>query len=295
MSDFDYSLLSDEELAQKCRQNIDEAERALLDRYMQAVYWLPQRNFGAAEEDLSDFLIFAIEKIRKRHIFAKFDPESGTLFSTWFSVVTRNLYLDYLREHKYDPAFYELNSEDLAAELAAEEGVDEQQRNAELLLEKMELKCRTLFKMLLVNCFFLEADEIRWIAEQSGRSIMGVVYLLSEAEEEVREQDVERENKRAKLAAVYWWKCFYERKYLSFANKMNLPEEERDKNVEKMFNMLQKKKEQHLRILEELKKSSAISTTPYKRIADILNMKEGTLGSHITRCRHKSVAGSGEK
>ena len=62
---------TDETLATLCKDGIEAAERELLGRYMQAIYWLPNRIFGANEEELSGFLIYAVEKIRERDTLCK--------------------------------------------------------------------------------------------------------------------------------------------------------------------------------------------------------------------------------
>ena len=135
--------LSDEQLARLCAEGIEAAERTLMQRHMQAIYWLPRRAFGAPEEELSGFLLYALEKIRQRDILAKFDPERGARFATWFGVVIRRLYLDYLRAGAGEPHAVPLEEDALSAPAEPAPDADDG------LLARLQVQCRVLFKLLL--------------------------------------------------------------------------------------------------------------------------------------------------
>lgn len=279
-----YAELSDEALAARCAEGIDGAERELLRRHMQAIYWLPVRQFGADEDDKGDFLIFALEKLRERNSLAQFDVERGVRFTTWFGVVIRNLYLDYLRTQRHVPSLVELEEQEVCAAPAAPPPTAAEER-ADALLGRMSVKCRAFFKLLLANVFFLKPDEMRWIAETSGRSIVEVSTLLAELEEDLREADAQIEARRRQLDAVFWWKRLYERQLRDLERERELPANERRARLERTYARLERRRQQHERLLGELSGGAGLATTPYRRLAEVLAMKEGTLGSHITRCR----------
>ncbi|MFW5856557.1 MAG: RNA polymerase sigma factor [Planctomycetota bacterium] len=281
----DWSRRSDEELAARTADGVDEAERELLRRHMQAIYWLPRRQFGADEEDLSDFLIYAVERIRERNTLARFDPDAGARFTTWFGVVIRNLYLDYLRRHKHDPELTELDAEGLADEPPPDRDTEQ----AERLLGRLSIKCRTLFKLLFANSTFLSPEELRWIAEAADRPLVEVARALGELEEELRELEAGIEERRRRLDAVCWWKRVYERQLHQLEREMTRPPEERGALLDETHRKLIKRREQYERLVEELSGPAGTATTPYRRLAALLNMKEGTLGSHLTRCRQATA------
>lgn len=287
-----FETLTDEELAGHCAEGVDEAERTLLRRYMPAIYGLPQQQFGAEEEDLSEFLIYAVEKVRERHLLGRYDPEAGASFRTWFGVVIRNLYFDFLRRHARDPALVAVGEEgmDLLGAAGAEPpsgAATPEVEAADRLLGRMELKCRALFKLLLANAFFLSPDELRWVAETSGRDTVEAARQLAELEEDLRETDVAIEERHRQLERVYWWQRTYERQLCELEQERGRPEAERQDLLEKTCQRLQRRREQHRRLVDELAGSAGVATAPYRRLAEILRMKEGTLGSHLSRCRQR--------
>jgi RNA polymerase sigma factor (sigma-70 family) len=277
----DLTDLSDEALAAKCAEGVDAAERELLGRHMQAIYWLPRRHFGASEDDLGEFLLYAVEKLRERDTLSRYDPEAGASFKTWFGVVIRNLYLDYLRRLPPETPTVPLE-EELQPAPPPEEPANEDQARAEALLARLEIKCRALFKMLLANSFYLTGEEMRWIAEQGGRTVAETARLLAEIEEDLRGADAAIEERRRRLDAVYWWKRLHEQELAALERH---GPGGRDAEMERVGERLRKRREQYARLVDELAGGGGLATTPYRRLAEILNMKEGTLGSHLTRCR----------
>ncbi|MHC4883512.1 MAG: RNA polymerase sigma factor [Planctomycetota bacterium] len=272
---------SDEELAQLCSEGIDAAERLLLERHMQAIYGLPQRAFRADEEELSGFLLYAVDRIRERHTFSSFRIEAGVSFSTWFGVVIRNLYLDYLRRERRAP-----HSVPLAEELPTPAEANESQPQEPPLLQEMSIKCRTLFKLLLANSYSLTPDELRWLSKTSGHSLLQLTQRLAEIEEELADRSEQLETRQNQLATIHWWKCCYERQlqqleaHCQGATPQDLPALQ-----QKVYERLTRRREQHQRLLQELSGAAGQVTTPYHQLAKLLNQPEGTVGSHLTRCR----------
>ncbi len=276
----DFPLLNDEELAALCARGIDGAERELLRRHMQAIYWLPRQAFGAPEEELSGFLIYAIEKIRKRDILGKFDPDQNTRFATWFGVVIRRLYLDYLRsQQQHEPFLHELRED------TAKEPETDSREPEESLITRMQIRCRALFKLLLCNTHYLEADEIRWIAEQSGRSALDVARDIAELEERLRNAEVRMQQRYDRISVAFHWKNIYERQLQRLEKELEHPWTADHGNLEKIRRKLERRQQEYLNLVRELSGSAGIVTAPYRDLAGILGIKEGTLASQISRCR----------
>ncbi|MFH0911983.1 MAG: sigma-70 family RNA polymerase sigma factor, partial [Planctomycetota bacterium] len=278
---------ADEDLAARCAEEGEggkAAEEELLRRYMTALYGLPRRAFAADADTCGEFLLFALDKLRERRILGRFDPRRGARFATWFGSVIRHLFLDFLRTQQGGPTFLALDEERLAAPEAAPEARPSAEP-AGGLLARMETRCRTLFKMLLANAFFFTPEEIRWIAANGKRSVIESVSLLAEMEEDLREAEAAIEKRHQALAAAYWWKRAYERQ-LALLEAKPLPYGRLEtRRMKTLRARLEKRREQHRRLLERLSGSAGFATAPYRKIAAILRMKEGTLGSHLTRCR----------
>lgn len=273
--------LDDTALAVRCAQGDNEAERVLLARHMQAIYWLPRNAFGAPEECLADFLLYAVEKIRDRDILSKFDPAKGAQFGTWFGVVIRRLYLDYLRANPPPPLHAPLHEEQV--ESPPESPPDDQADPA--LLDHMQVRCRVLFKLLLCNTMFLQAEEVQWIARESGKRIVDVMHEIALLEADLREHEVALAERYDKLATAFYWKSAYEQRIAMMERTREHPHTDADPALEEERGKLQRRNREYLRLVHELSGSAGIATAPYRDLASLLAMREGTLASHISRCR----------
>jgi RNA polymerase sigma factor (sigma-70 family) len=275
----DFNQSSDEELAALCQKGIDLAEQALLRRHMQAIYWLPQRVFGAPEEELCDFLLFAVEKIRARETLARYDSAKGATFSTWFGVVIRRLYLDYRRSLQEELPVVELVENSLPAPEPETGG------NKSALLEAMEVRCRVLFKLLLGSAQSLSPEEREWMTQTSGRSVLELAAVIAEMEERLRDQETTLKERYDKLAAVFWWKTHYEKQVRRMEKTLARPWTEKNQELEKSYDKLAQRQAAYERMVGELAGHAGLPTVPYREIAQALNLNEGTLASHISRCR----------
>lgn len=271
--------LSDEDLAARCASGIEAAERELLTRHMQAIYWLPQRVFGAPEEELSGFLIFAIEKIRERDTLAKYAPDKGARFSTWLGVVIRNLYIDYLRTIPDD--------ENGNVELLPEMMPAQEERRAEHteLIGQMQERCRVLFKLLLCDTFFLEPSELEWIAQESGKSLTDTARNVAELEDRLRERETGLQERYDRLAKAHYRIRRYQLQLNSLEHSSERPNTEYSPAIEKLRAKLERGRREYEALSGELAGGGGIITAPYKELAVLLNTREGTLASNISRCR----------
>ena len=271
-------LLSDDELVARCREGIEAAERELLGRYMQAIYWLPHRILGVPEEQLAEFLIFAIEKIRERDTLAKFEPTRGARFATWLSVIVRNLYIDFLRSKPEEIPAGELIPETVPAR-------EERRREHADLLAKMQQKCRVTFKLLLCDTFQLTPEDIQWIAQESNRSLVETTQEVARLEERLRDDETRIAERYDKLARAYYWKSFYARQIKELEKNSERPHTGADERLEKLRRLYDRRQAEYDTLNFELSGIGGIVTAPYKDLSRLLKTPEGTLASNISRCR----------
>ncbi|MDR0868032.1 MAG: hypothetical protein LBP75_06095 [Planctomycetota bacterium] len=281
MAEAPLELLTDEQLAAQCRDGIELAERELLGRYMPAIYWLPHRVLGVPEEELSGFLLFAIEKIRERDTLGKFEPARGAKFSTWLSMVIRNLYIDYLRARPNEIIVQGVEPQMLDERFAAPE---RRQRRAELL-EKMQLKCRVTFKLLLCDSFQLSAEDLAWIAQESGRSLIDAAREIARMEERLQDEEKRIAARYDQLSRAYYRKSFYERQIKDLEKQAERPHTDHNAKLEKLHRLAEKRQAEYDALSFELSGIGGIVTAPYKELATLLKTPEGTLASNISRCR----------
>lgn len=279
MNEPDLSLVSDEELVAQCRQGIELAERELLGRYMQAIYWLPHRILGVPEEELSGFLLFAIEKIRERDTLAKYDVTRGASFSTWLGVIIRNLYIDYVRSQPD-----ELPTQELIAEHHVTEAVQSRAVRTELL-SKMQIKCRVIFKLLLCDTFQLNAEDLAWLSQESGRGLIDTAKEVAKLEERLRGDEVRIAERYDKLARAYYRKNFYARQIFELEKQLATPNLSTNKKLEKLRRIYERRQAEYDTLNFELSGIGGIVTAPYKELSRLLKTPEGTLASNISRCR----------
>ncbi len=270
---------TDESLAALCKNGIEAAERELLGRYMQAIYWLPQRIFGADEEELSGFLIYALEKIRERDTLSKYDSNKGARFSTWIGTVIRNLYLDYLRSQPNEPYSIEFEESSFPSMENRREG------ERKSLLDLMLIKCRVIFKLLLCDTFFLESEEIAWIAQESEQSLIQTTENIARLEENLRQGEDKLQARYDKLSRAYYWKSTYEKKLHRLEKNRSTATAEDLAEIEAIERKLLKRRREYENILEDLSGMGGIITAPYRELSKLLNISEGTLASNISRCR----------
>ncbi len=274
---------TDETLAALCKEGIEAAERELLGRYMQAIYWLPNRIFGANEEELSGFLIYAVEKIRERDTLAKYDKKKGARFSTWIGTVIRNLYLDYVRSLPNEP--FNIEFEENSFPTHENRRLEERKS----LLDLMHIKCRVMFKLLLCDTFFLESEEISWIAKESGQSLIQTSENIAKLEENLREDQDKLKTRYDKLSRAYYWKTTYEKKLTALTNNLNNLTSAELVEKEEIERKLNKRRREYENILSDLSGMGGIVTAPYRELAALLKISEGTLASSISRCRSGSA------
>jgi len=273
------ALLTDDELVAQCREGIEAAERELLGRYMQAIYWLPHRILGVPEDDLADFLIFAIEKIRERDTLAKFEPTRGARFATWLSVIVRNLYIDYLRAKPDDIPAQELLPDNIPP------AREERRREHADLLAKMHQKCRVTFKLLLCDTFQLTSEDLQWIAQESGRSLIETTQEVAKLEERLRADETRIAERYDKLARAYYWKNFYARQIKELEKSSERPHTAENARLEKLRRLQDRRQLEYDTLNFELSGIGGIVTAPYKDLSRLLKTPEGTLASNISRCR----------
>jgi len=296
----EFEALDDEALCQEARSGLTKtAKRVLLERYLKKIYWFPKEIMGADEEFCADFLDYAVEHVKGRDVFARFDPSRHVRFSTYFGVVLRNLYFDWLRVKKPYMRAVNIDSLDEAelplAEAAAaveEEEISDGAR-AEELIGKVGEPCKLLFKLLLLNNFYLREEEVRSLAEASGFDLAAVVKKLADSERECLEKSEKTKAHFDQLANVFWWKQLYEKKLSEREREGGITADE----LEVIRAKYEKRKNQYEKMLRRLRKRSEVVTLSYKSMADILNIRTETCAARLTRCKKKlleEVAGDGE-
>lgn len=256
---------------------------ALIREHFDIIYWFPKKAMGAEEEDCADFTIFAVEKIKLRKIFDKFEPARGVFFTTWLGVVLRNLYFDFLRvrRRKNDGVTLDENYE-LSVE-GAESFKPSGWTTKMIVFNDAEEGARVILKLLYLPPEFLNAGDVHWIAAESGKTVPEVMKQLAEIERIITEKHADLKEMRDKLAEAYWWKNHYEQLY---AHKISICQDDTRKSDEIRRKMRARRK-QYDKILSEFHSSRV--TLPYQHIAELLNISPSSVGMRISRSKDRLV------
>jgi DNA-directed RNA polymerase specialized sigma24 family protein len=146
----------------------------------------------------------------------------------------------------------------------------------------------------------LGPDDIRLLAELSGRSIIDTLSTVAGVQEGLKRKDQKLTQLRDELDSTWGWIVLREKELQENREKIHRIERQRDAagraalvaQQEEIERALAKRHRQRERILEEIR--SHKMTTPYKDIARLLNLTVGTVCSRVFRLRERLAREYGE-
>lgn len=279
------------QLIAACLAGSETARRQFQEQFGPLVYRFGSR-FGDGSTEPGEFYLYVFEGDR---LFRRLRSYRGIASLGGFlrSYILPDLHRR-LRAVKRRTALdtVPLKEDDHAASTATDEatGAIRSPDRAELL-SALSAEKRLLIKLLYVEDFELEPEEIRHIAEQSGRSIREVIELVEEAGESVRRRELERRRRRDQSDSAAGWILRYERRLARLAESPNdfAAGSARAQRIAHEREELERKRawrdEQRRRARQDAERATV--TLPYKDIARILNMPIGSVSAQIARLRQE--------
>jgi hypothetical protein len=159
------------------------------------------------------------------------------------------------------------------------------------LFRRLSPEKQLLVKLLYVEDFDLDLDELRLLAERSGRSLREAIERVEQARESVRQRETKRREKLGEAESAAQWILQYERRLARVADDLgNLPpastqaERLREQRAE-LERKLIWRQEQRAYALAESERATV--TLRYREIAEILNQPIGTVSAQVTRTRQE--------
>jgi RNA polymerase sigma factor (sigma-70 family) len=307
------------DLIGRCLAGDRDAAVGFQQTYGELIYGFPMRAYRVPPEDAGDFYVFAFEDGR---IFRRSRTYEGRAPFRAYLVgsVLDHLVLEWKRSKKEietvslddvpepsDPGgadpdlggtFVEVSGQ-LRVSTASETdtGDGESAMDRELLkglLCSIEPSRAVILKLLYVEDYDFEPDEIRHLAQTSGRSVAEVVVGVDRLRAMVREREATAKGIEDELDAVHAWVELYERRLRRITEDLTalppgsttavrLREERAD--VERK---IPRRRAQRTKLVARRQRRKL--TAPYKEIAALLNTTVGNVGSLITRLRQELMA-----
>jgi len=159
------------------------------------------------------------------------------------------------------------------------------------LLTQLSREKRLLVKLLYIEDFDLDADDVRLLAERSVRPVREVIKLVEQARQSVRSREVARREKLDEAESAAQWILQYERRLAQLSEDLgNLPPESgRAERLRHQQAEIERKSAWRQRQRERALKDSqrATVTLRYREIAHILNAPVGSVSAQVTRLRQE--------
>ena len=292
-----------------CANGDYEARLRFQEKYGEDIYHFPIKIYRLPEEEAGDFYLYVFENERIFTRVRTFEGRHSIQFRTFLSYyVLKHLFLEWQRTRK--------TVETVSLSTPLETSTDGDSRTVEDVLssrdhqkareeaiisagslsavwssltteERLDLKL-----LSLLECE-LDPDDVRLLAQISGRSIIDTLSLVAEVQASLRRKDTKLNRLDDELDSVWGWILLRQKEWQQIQEKILLmkvqgnatDQQSLRQQQEEVEQALTKRYQQRARILEELRTSKM--TTPYKDIALLLNMTTGTVSSRICRLRQR--------
>jgi RNA polymerase sigma factor (sigma-70 family) len=296
------------DLIRACVVGDGQARRTFQDEYGEDIYNFPVKIYGLPLEKAGDFYVYAFGKDRIFKRIRTFAGRNNIQFRTFLSYyVLKDLFLEWRRTVKEletislntpvgnipqgDTVLEDLLPDPMAAD--TDEAGTREEGPATAIWHSLSPEERLDLKLLALLECDLDPEDIRLLANRSGRSIYETLVLIAEVQKKLMSKDEKASRLRDELDSVWGWIRLRQTELREIDEKILLIVEQGEaSDVEKLRiqkktleQTLAKRYRQRERIIEEIRKLKL--TTPYKDIARLLNTGVGTVGSRISRLRER--------
>ncbi len=302
------------ELIQACASGDPAARRQFQDEYGEDIYNFPVKIYRLPLDEAGDFYLYVFENDRIFTRMATFAGRNNIQFRTFLSYyVLKHLFLEWRRTQK------EVDTVSLSTPLggsneggqvledvlpdqttqAAEETIASESRETTAIWAALTPEERLDLKLLsLIECDLTPKD-VRLLAKATGRSIQETLAVVAEVQAGLKRKDERISQLRDDLDSVWGWILLRQKELQEITEKIRrmgeTPNATTGKLLQKKHELEQalvKRSRQKEKAIEELR--SYKLTTPYKDIAQLLNLTVGTVCSRIFRLRERLTREFGE-
>jgi len=264
-------------LVRRCGNAEGEALGEFFERYSTDIYNFPIRVFHMDEDAASDFYLYALEHLRAGTRFRSFQGKSS--FRTWFYSVLRNLVIDWLRVSKFRRSDAALLPEQTPAPQESEE-----EPFVHGWLSNLSTEARILVKLAFVYYLELDEDDLAHIVTRSGMSRDQIVSRIRAFRDTLSERELANLASEDKITSLYV--AILDLKARRERLK-SLPGQSESYEIERIDKAIEKKYAQRARLLVRRDKGHLVVRMPYREIASLLAMPEGSVSVTIMRAFDK--------
>ncbi|MDH5654333.1 MAG: sigma-70 family RNA polymerase sigma factor [Spirochaetia bacterium] len=289
-------------LVNRCSEGDSEALKEFFSIYSTDMYNFPIKVFHLDEDAASDFFLYAYERLSNGKRFKSFQGRSA--FRTWFYTVLRNLLIDWLRTVREIKTVNVTKIDDNGNEYKLIENTpdprsilsgDDKQEFKQFIsrLNQLSMEMRVIFKLSFIYYLDLSQEEIVYLAEKSMRPHTEVISFLTHLKNKLSEKEMKNIDYEDKITSLFLSIMELKSKKTKLLDGKKKSTENvllvsaDDIEIEKLDRAIEKKYQQREKLLEKMKKGHFISRTPYKYVAEILNIPEGSISVHMMRVTEK--------
>lgn len=282
------------ELIDRCLAGDEDALRQFQERYGELIYAYPTRLYRAGRESGGDFYVFAFENgriFRRARTYAGRAPFRAFLLT----VVLDHLFIDW-RRGTHEVETQALEDADAVPDNERPAGGDEgaatpvaSEQALPALLAGLEQSKAVVMKLLCIEDCELDAADLRYLTQVSGRTVPEVIAAVEQLRATVRQREGGLQRVADSLDTVQAWIEVCERRRQRLAEDLRgLPPGSTaaariDAACEQLDAQLGRRRQQRAKLGALLQRRK--TTAPYKDIAAILNTSIGNVASQIARVR----------
>ncbi|MDD3471293.1 MAG: hypothetical protein PHS86_00775 [Syntrophaceae bacterium] len=284
-------LESVKKLVMLCIDGVLEARKEFQELFGPLIYSYPKIFFRSNKEEKGDFYLYVFDKDRMFKRLKGFQGNNISLKNYLRFFVLRDLYLEWMRSKKFRTM--DTVSYDEAIHCSAEQ--NEMNDDEQLQVERVRCLLRQseffILKLLYLQEYELSVQDIRLLADTSGRSIGDTLLLLNEICMTLAERNAEHEGTDEDLNKIFMISIYYQKEIEEFESQSERLD---DRHHHGKIEQLQREKAERERKLvwrdlqrQKLlgKVTGRIVTTSYKDLSRLLNWPLGTICSKVARAR----------
>jgi hypothetical protein len=284
-------LESFKELIRRCVEGALEARKEFQELLGTSIYNYPRRFFRSDRDEAADFYLYVFDKDRIFRRLKGFRGDNISLENYLRYFVLKDLYLEWLRYKKHgamDTVPYDDTTDFIAEHHEHNDSDQNQTEQARHLLNRREF---FILKLLYLEQCELSAQDIRLLAEMSGRSIGDTLLLLDEIHEGLADRSVERQRMHEKLNEIFMISLSYQKRICELESDIGqLDERHHKKKIQSLYSekaeyerKLAWRGSQRKRLLQQM--ADRTVTTSYKDLGRLMNWPLGTVCSKVARAR----------